>query len=125
MNEVLYNLAAATKKEEYLELGHRFAQPSFFDPLAEHRDELKGLHENTHVPKVIGAARRYELTGERRYRDIAILAQDRARFMDDPVAVTGERRARAALRFGDLASQRFGGIFCIGRAGRKDHLVST
>ena len=71
MNEVLYNLAAATKKEEYLELGHRFAQPSFFDPLAEHRDELKGLHENTHVPKVIGAARRYELTGERRYRDIA------------------------------------------------------
>ncbi len=71
MNEALYNLAAVTNKQEYLELGHRFAQPGFFDPLAEHRDELKGLHENTHVPKVIGAARRYELTGERRYRDIA------------------------------------------------------
>jgi DUF1680 family protein len=32
---------------------------------------LKGLHANTHVPKVIGAARMYELTGDARYRDIA------------------------------------------------------
>jgi DUF1680 family protein len=36
-----------------------------------YRDELKGLHANTHVPKVIGAARMYELTGETRYREIA------------------------------------------------------
>ena len=71
MNDVLYELAATTGKEEYLDLGHRFAQPSFFDPLAEGRDELTGLHVNTQIPKVIGAARRYELTGERRYRDIA------------------------------------------------------
>jgi DUF1680 family protein len=71
MNEVLYDLAAATGKDEYLDLGHRFAQPSFFNPLAEGRDELTGLHVNTQIPKVIGAARRYELTGERRYRDIA------------------------------------------------------
>ncbi len=39
--------------------------------LAEHRDELKGLHANTHIPQVIGAARRYELTGDDRYRQIA------------------------------------------------------
>jgi len=71
MNEALYNLAAVTGKEEYLELGHRFAQPAFFDPLADHRDELKGLHVNTQIPKVIGAARRYELTGDRKYREIA------------------------------------------------------
>jgi DUF1680 family protein len=71
MNEVLYNLAEATGKEQYLELGHRFTQPSFFDPLAEQRDELKGLHVNTQIPKIIGAARRYELTGDWRYRRIA------------------------------------------------------
>jgi DUF1680 family protein len=71
MNEVLYNLAETTGKEEYLRLGHRFAQPSFFDPLAEQRDELQGLHVNTQIPKVIGAARRYELTVDRRYRQIA------------------------------------------------------
>jgi DUF1680 family protein len=71
MNEVLANLAAATQKERYLDAAHLFEQPSFLDPLAERRDELQGLHANTNVPKIIGAARMYELTGDRRYRDIA------------------------------------------------------
>ena len=71
MNEVLVNLAALTKKDRYLETAHLFEQPSFLDPLAERRDELQGLHANTHVPKIIGAARMYEVTGDRRYRQIA------------------------------------------------------
>lgn len=40
-------------------------------PLANGRDELKGLHVNTQIPKILGAAGRYELTGEARYRRIA------------------------------------------------------
>jgi DUF1680 family protein len=71
MNEVLINLAAVTKNERYLNAARLFEQPSFLDPLAERRDELQGLHANTNVPKIIGAARMYEVTGERRYRDIA------------------------------------------------------
>jgi uncharacterized protein len=71
MNEALYNLYALTGREEYLALGDRFSHRDFFEPLEERRDELKGLHVNTHIPQVIGAARRYELTGESRYRDIA------------------------------------------------------
>lgn len=71
MNEVLDNLYAVTGKEEYLDLAGRFEKSMFLDPLAAHRDELKGIHANTHIPQVIGAARRYELTGEQRYRDIA------------------------------------------------------
>jgi DUF1680 family protein len=71
MNEVLVNLAAVTKKHRYLALAHLFEQPSFLDPLANRRDELTGLHANTHVPKIIGAARMYEVTGDRRYRQIA------------------------------------------------------
>lgn len=71
MNEVLVNLAALTQKERYLDTARLFEQPGFLDPLAERRDELRGLHANTHVPKVIGAARMYEVTGERRYREIA------------------------------------------------------
>lgn len=71
MGEVLANLYAVTGKEEYLEIARRFDKKAFFDPLASHRDELKGLHVNTHIPQVIAAARLYELTGERRYRDIA------------------------------------------------------
>jgi len=71
MNEVLVNLAAVTKKDRYIEAAHLFEQPSFLDPLAQRRDELQGLHANTHVPKIIGAARMYEVTGDRRYRQIA------------------------------------------------------
>ena len=71
MGESLCNLYAVTGKEEYLEVAQRFDKKVFFDPLAAHRDELKGLHVNTHIPQVIAAARYYELTGDRRYRDIA------------------------------------------------------
>jgi uncharacterized protein len=71
MNEVLVNLAALTQKERYLDTARLFEQPGFLDALAQRRDELQGLHANTHVPKVIGAARMYEVTGERRYRQIA------------------------------------------------------
>jgi uncharacterized protein len=71
MNEVLVNLAAVTKKDRYLAVAHLFEQPNFLDPLASRRDELTGLHANTHVPKIIGAARMYEVTGDRRYQQIA------------------------------------------------------
>jgi DUF1680 family protein len=71
MNEVLANLYGITGKQRYLDAARLFEQHIFLDPLAMHRDELRGLHANTHVPKVIGAARMYELTGDSRYRDIA------------------------------------------------------
>lgn len=71
MNEVLVNLAAITQKERYLETAQLFEQPSILDPLAGRRDELEGLHANTNVPKIIGAARTYEVTGSLRHRQIA------------------------------------------------------
>ncbi len=71
MNEVLYNLSTIPGSERYRYLAHRFDHERFFAPLAAGRDELKGLHANTNIPKVIGAARRYELTGEARSRQIA------------------------------------------------------
>lgn len=71
MAEVLYNLAAVTGNGRYIEVGQRFDHKRFFGPLELQRDELKGLHVNTQVPKVIGAARDYELTGQKRYREIA------------------------------------------------------
>jgi len=71
MGEVLSNLYAVTGKTDYLDLARRFDKKSFFDALAAHRDELKGLHVNTHIPQVIAAARLYELTGDKRYWNIA------------------------------------------------------
>ncbi len=33
---------------------------------------VKGLHANTHIPQVIGAARTYELTGDQPYYEAAM-----------------------------------------------------
>jgi len=71
MNELLYNLSAVTGQDWYADLAHRFDHERVFGPLAAGRDELKGLHVNTTIPKIIGAARRFELTGEPRYHDVA------------------------------------------------------
>jgi DUF1680 family protein len=72
MNDLLYDLSAATGKPAYRDLAHRFDHERVFAPLAEGRDELTGLHANTTIPKILGAGRRYELTGERRAREIAL-----------------------------------------------------
>ncbi len=71
MNEVLYNLAALTGNEHYAQIGDRFTKKVFFNPLALRKDELRGLHANTHIPQVIGAARRYEISGDTRFHDVA------------------------------------------------------
>ncbi len=71
MNEVLYNLAAVTGDDRWARTGDCFTKKIFFNPLAARRDELKGLHMNTHVPQVIGAARRYELTSDYRFADVS------------------------------------------------------
>ena len=71
MNEVLYNLAAVTGDDRWAAVGDRFTKKKFFNPLALRRDELRGLHVNTHIPQVIGAARRYELSSDTRFHDVA------------------------------------------------------
>jgi DUF1680 family protein len=71
MSEVLENLAAVTGDKNHLALARRFEKRSFLDPLMKGEDKLKGLHVNTHIPQVLGAARAYELTGEKPYVDAA------------------------------------------------------
>lgn len=71
MNETLANLYAVTGNPEHLRIARKFDHRRVFDPLARGEDALNGLHANTQIPKAIGAAREYELTGEQRYHDIA------------------------------------------------------
>ena len=77
MNEVLANIYAIAGNPEYLRVAHAFDHKAIFDPLLRGEDPLNGLHANTQFPKIIGAAREYELTGERKYRDIAAFFWDR------------------------------------------------
>jgi len=71
MNDMFYNLYAVTGRDVYLTLAKRFEDKFIFDPLSNHEDKLKGLHVNTQIPKIIGAARAYELTGNKYYETIA------------------------------------------------------
>jgi uncharacterized protein len=71
MNEALANLYAITGNTNYLALARRFYHEAVMDPLSRDEDRLNGLHSNMQIPKVIGAARIYELTGEEHFADIA------------------------------------------------------
>lgn len=70
MAEALENLYAYTGNKDFLVAAGRFEQDAFFDPLYHYQDKLKGLHANTQIPKIIGAARAYELTGEIPYANL-------------------------------------------------------
>ena len=71
MNDVLANLYAVTGNPDHLRLARAFDHERVFAPLARGEDRLDGLHANTQIPKIIGAAREYELTGDQRCQGIA------------------------------------------------------
>jgi DUF1680 family protein len=69
--EAFANLYALTGHPDHLALAKRFWHARVLDPLANGVDDMTGLHANTQLPKFIGAARLYELTGEPRYERAA------------------------------------------------------
>jgi hypothetical protein len=71
MNEVLYNLADATADTRWTALADRFNRRRILEPLAAGRDDLQGLHANTTIPQIIGAARGYEVSGSPQLRQAA------------------------------------------------------
>jgi uncharacterized protein len=71
MNDVLTNTYAITGERKYLDLSYKFHDKRILDSLSRGLDDLAGKHSNTQIPKVIGCARRYELTADSRDRQIA------------------------------------------------------
>jgi uncharacterized protein len=71
MMESAFNLYAITGNPKYRDLAYRFEHHKIFDPLAAGEDKLADNHANTNIPKIIGAARGYELTGDERLRTIS------------------------------------------------------
>lgn len=71
MNEALADVADITGNPAYLELAQKFYHKAILDPLADGRDELGGKHANTQIPKAIGAARIFELTGDEKFAKIS------------------------------------------------------
>ncbi len=77
MNDCLAELFHLTGQARYLELSRKFYDHAVLQPLAESRDELAGRHSNTQIPKLIGLARLYELTGDKTDRHTAEFFWDR------------------------------------------------
>ncbi|MGH8320147.1 MAG: beta-L-arabinofuranosidase domain-containing protein [Steroidobacteraceae bacterium] len=68
MNEVLADVYAITGEESYRNLAAQFNLAAQLAPLMRHQDILNGVHSNQYIPRVIGIARQYELTGSEDYR---------------------------------------------------------
>lgn len=60
MNDVFAQLYDITGNEAYLNAAVRFTHNAIVDPLAAGRDELSGMHANTQIPKIVGAAAVYD-----------------------------------------------------------------
>lgn len=72
MLEVWSDLYGITKKPVYLELMARYRRGRLFDPLLAGKDVLSNKHANTTIPEAQGAARAYEVTGDPKWRDVAM-----------------------------------------------------
>lgn len=76
MNDVLYQLHTITGDLKHLTLAHLFDKPCFLGLLAVQADSISGFHSNTHIPVVVGAQMRYEVTGDVLYKQIATSFMD-------------------------------------------------
>jgi len=63
IQDALAQLYAATSDEKYLTLARVFHHDEIINPLTRQEDILPGKHGNTQIPKLIAAARLFELTG--------------------------------------------------------------
>ncbi len=71
MNDVLANIYSFTGNKKYLNLSYKFYDEFVMGKLAQRIDPMPGKHSNTNVPKAIGSARQYELTGNKNDQTIA------------------------------------------------------
>lgn len=71
MLESMVQVYALTGEQRYLDAAQRFYHKSVFDPLLAGEDRLAGLHANTQIPKIVGEARAFEVTGNPNGRKIS------------------------------------------------------
>ena len=64
MNEVLADLYADTGDARWLRLADKFNHRAIIAPLSEKKDILSGTHANTQIPKLYGALKVYQYSGD-------------------------------------------------------------
>lgn len=76
MAEVLYQIYALTGEIRQFQTAEFFEEKEFLEAIFKGEDRLTGLHANTTIPKFLGCAARYEVTGDEMYKEICIRAFD-------------------------------------------------
>lgn len=71
MNEAMSRLYGITGKENHLKAARLFDNDKLFLPLKQKIDALDTMHANQHIPQIIGCMKLFEVTGEKKYYDIA------------------------------------------------------
>jgi len=77
MTEVLADIYSVTQRPDHLALAQRFDHRLLLDNMSQQKDILTGLHANTQIPKMIGAAREFEVTSKLDYCKAAEFFWDR------------------------------------------------
>ena len=70
MLEVWAELLYITKDSKYEKLLKKYYRGRLFEPLLEGKDVLTNMHANTTIPEILGCARAYEVTGDKKWLDI-------------------------------------------------------
>ncbi|QMW04694.1 glycoside hydrolase family 127 protein [Spirosoma foliorum] len=71
MNDAFFNLYALTGNPDHLKLAQLFYHKAALEPLEAGKDNLNKAHANTFIPKLVGEARDYELTGNEKAKTAA------------------------------------------------------
>lgn len=66
LNESIAELYARTGNDRWLKLANRIYDHRVLDPLRAGEDKLANFHANTQIPKLIGLARLYEVSGSQK-----------------------------------------------------------
>jgi DUF1680 family protein len=64
MNDVLAELFRLTNQAKYLDLSRKFYDRRVLEPLSKGQDDLAGKHSNTQIPKIVGLATLFEVSGD-------------------------------------------------------------
>lgn len=93
MGDTLYTLYEITQDVTILELARLFDRDYWLDPLAAGKDVLEDLHANTHLPMVLAAIHRYNLSGELKYKTAVLYFKQ---FLKGRTFANGNSSSKAA-----------------------------
>jgi uncharacterized protein len=103
IGDALYTLYDITGDANVLELARTFDRDYLLGPLEAGVDVLDNLHANTHLPMVIAAMHRYDISGEAKYKTAALHFYD---FVSGRTFANGNNSSKASAYIAGGVSER-------------------